>query len=271
MFLRQVVPRLPAAKPLPGTTFACQVHAAGLGESTAAELLGPILDRRRDPQVGITASGGLVTARVRCLGGGAAAGALGETACEIERRWTPFAYGRGRETLARSVGSTLGAQGRTLATAESCTGGLLSSMIVDVAGCSGWFRGGWVTYSNALKTSCLGVPAALLEARGAVSREVSLEMARAALDRSGADISVAVTGIAGPEGGTPQKPLGTVWIGLMGPGGRGVARRFLFPGERPAVRRLAALWALQLLRLELLGVGAGTTLLWEQADEEGPR
>jgi len=118
-----------------------------------------------------------------------------------------------------------------------------------------WFRGGWVTYTNALKTSALGVPGALIAEHGAVSEPVALAMASGALERSGADCVLALTGIAGPDGGTPDKPAGTVWIAVGAPG-RGLprltARRFLFPGDRAAVRDRAGKTALNLLRHALI-------------------
>ena len=152
------------------------------------------------------------------------------------------------------------ARGMMLGTAESCTGGLISALCTEVAGSSRWFAGGVVSYSNSVKTGLLGVRADLLEAHGAVSGEVVGAMAGGALQVLGADISLSVSGIAGPGGGSADKPVGTVWIGtaLRGNGGDGPAasggagygcvittRPHHFPGGRGEVRFAAALAALE--------------------------
>jgi nicotinamide-nucleotide amidase len=131
-----------------------------------------------------------------------------------------------------------------LATAESCTGGLIAGAITAVAGSSDWFDRGFVTYSNAAKIDELGVPEALIERFGAVSSEVALAMAQGALRASRADWGVAVTGIAGPAGGTPAKPVGTVCFGWAGPPGSASERRVL-PGDRAEIRRGSVAIALQ--------------------------
>ncbi len=151
-------------------------------------------------------------------------------------------------TLALTVGRSLRKAGLTIATAESCTGGLIAKCLTDIAGSSDYFDRGWVTYSNAAKRAELGVPEALLARHGAVSEEVALAMARGALRRSPARVSVAVTGIAGPAGGTPDKPVGLVWIawGLKRQEGvQAYARLFRFRGGRNAVRRQTAAAALE--------------------------
>jgi len=129
----------------------------------------------------------------------------------------------------------LRAQGASLATAESCTGGLIAGACTDLAGSSEWFERGFVTYSNAAKTDMLGVPTALLQAHGAVSEPVARAMAQGALLHSRAQWSVAVTGIAGPGGGSADKPVGTVWFAWATPGGlHSECQRF--DGGRAAVR-----------------------------------
>lgn len=144
------------------------------------------------------------------------------------------------EKLAHRVGRRLRAAGLSIATAESCTGGLLAKCLTDVAGSSDYFERGWVTYSNAAKRSELGVRAALIARHGAVSEAVALAMAAGALRRSGARVSIAVTGIAGPGGATSGKPVGTVWIAWGLRRRRrieGFALHFRFPGGRDEVRR----------------------------------
>lgn len=265
MFTDHVAPKL-ADSPQRPVRLTATVHAYGLGESVADELLGSDLHRRR-PRVGITTSASIVTARVRCDGPQPQAAAELEALVEkVVDRWTPWAFGRDDQTLEQCVAALLDRSGRTLATAESCTGGLLGSMIVATSGASRHYLGGWVTYTDALKTSQLGVPESLLRAHGAVSEQVAAAMAVGALQRSGADESLAVTGIAGPEGGSPDKPVGTVYIahGRAGDSPRTSCRRFRFPGDRSTVRDRAAKSALQMLRLALLD-RAGTPMLWGAA------
>ena len=146
--------------------------------------------------------------------------------------------------LAVNVGDALRERGELLATAESCTGGWIAKLVTDIAGSSAWFQGGAVTYSNALKQALLGVASATLDQHGAVSRECALEMVAGALARLDASIAVAVTGIAGPTGGSAGKPVGTVWIAWQRRGGAARAERFHFDGDRDAVRRQAVAAAL---------------------------
>lgn len=164
-------------------------------------------------------------------------------------------YGTDQETLAQVVGGLLAGQGRTLALAESCTGGLLAAQITGIAGSSGYFLGGVVAYSNDLKERLLGVAPAILAAHGAVSLETARAMAIGARQISGADYGLAVTGIAGPSGGTPEKPVGTVCFGLAWEGGV-KELRVQFRGERWQVQEAAAHQGLDLLRLTLDEIGA---------------
>lgn len=137
-----------------------------------------------------------------------------------------------------------------LATAESCTGGLIAGACTDLAGSSDWFERGFVTYSNAAKTELLGVPAALIAQHGAVSEPVARAMAEGAVARSHAQVSVAVTGVAGPSGGSADKPVGTVWFGWC-VNGRTDAECRRFDGDRAAVRAQTVAHALQGLRARL--------------------
>jgi len=150
--------------------------------------------------------------------------------------------------LARRLAARLPERGQVLATAESCTGGLIAKCLTDVPGSSTWFERGWVTYSDRAKRQELGVAGGLIKQHGAVSERVARAMARGALQYSRANVSVAVTGIAGPDGGTPEKPVGTVWIAWAWREGvhiRVAARRFGFEGDRDAVRRQSAAEALK--------------------------
>jgi nicotinamide-nucleotide amidase len=145
------------------------------------------------------------------------------------------------QRLARAVGDRLSARSATLVTAESCTGGWIAKVCTDVAGSSRWFQGGVVAYSNPLKVALLDVPEALLAAHGAVSAPVVEAMARGSLDRMGGTVALAVSGVAGPDGGTVEKPVGTVWLAwawrVEGGAARVDTRRELFAGDRDAVRR----------------------------------
>lgn len=140
--------------------------------------------------------------------------------------------------------------GRTLATAESCTGGLIAHRITNVPGASAIFPGGIVAYANAIKTALLDVPEPTLAAGGAVAEAVAVAMAQGARTRFGADFAVAVTGIAGPGGGTPEKPVGTVYMAAAGPGSQRT-RHARFTGDRDAIKAQTAETALKLL-LEVL-------------------
>ncbi len=155
--------------------------------------------------------------------------------------------------LVRAVSDLLRAASLTVGVVESCTGGLLGEMLTRLPGSSDFFTGGLLTYTNGLKTRLAGVDAALIESHGAVSREVALAMARGGLERIGASHTLAITGIAGPDGGSETKPVGTVWIARASADGTHEARHFLFRGGRDAVRLWAATTALGVLRLHLLG------------------
>jgi len=174
----------------------------------------------------------------------------------IRGRLGPIVYGEGDDSMESVVGELLRESGRSLATAESCTGGLIAERITDVPGSSAYFRGGVVAYSNQAKASLLGVPTALLESHGAVSEPVVRAMAAGARERFGSDFAVATSGISGPDGGTPEKPVGLVWIAIA----RDVdgkaevhADSFVFPVDRSRHRGLSAQVALDWIRRSLLG------------------
>jgi nicotinamide-nucleotide amidase len=146
---------------------------------------------------------------------------------------------------AQELGALLMRRGWLLATAESCTGGWLAKQVTDVPGSSGWFERGFVTYANAAKVEMLGVREQTLLAHGAVSDATVREMAEGALARSHADVAVAVSGVAGPDGGTPEKPVGLVWIAWALRDEPAQAEQFNFAGNREAVRRQAVDTALR--------------------------
>ena len=157
--------------------------------------------------------------------------------------------------LVAPLAEALRGRGWRLATAESCTGGLIAAVCTALAGSSDWFDRGFVTYSDAAKREQLGVDAGLIAAHGAVSGEVARAMAAGALARSDADIAVAVTGIAGPGGAAPGKPVGTVWLALAMRGGPVQAERLQLAGERASVRAQTVAIALQRLLHAVPGAG----------------
>ncbi|MCW8808442.1 MAG: CinA family protein [Rhodanobacter sp.] len=154
-------------------------------------------------------------------------------------------------TLAAEVASDVKQSKLMLVTAESCTGGWIAKVLTDLPGSSAWFDAGVVTYSNEAKEALLGVNPRTLEQTGAVSEETVLEMVSGALARFGAGVAVAVTGIAGPSGGTVDKPVGTVWVGWKRHGGHARAQLFQFSGDREAIRRQTVAAALSGLRQTL--------------------
>lgn len=173
---------------------------------------------------------------------------------EFLAKYGEYVYAVGREEMEEVVGRLLKERGLKLATAESCTGGLLSARIVNVPGSSAYFVGGFVVYANELKTRLLSVEEEAIKRYGAVSEEVCRQMAVGALEETDADISLAITGISGPEGGTPDKPVGLTYIGLA-TDREVMVKRFLFNGGRNENRFLATQWALEMLRQYLLKGG----------------
>jgi len=162
-------------------------------------------------------------------------------------------YGQDRETMESVVGDLLLKNDNYLSVAESCTGGLINHLMTSIAGSSAYFLGGVISYANSMKTTYLGVDDNLLEQSGAVSENVAAAMARGMRKKSGADISISVTGIAGPGGGSDDKPVGTVYIGLADRNETAV-RHFLFSGNRHEIQRLTTQTALDIVRRYLLKI-----------------
>ncbi len=267
MFLNLVVPEIPKVDEAFSVRMA-EVHEYGMGEAEAAQRLGEITDRNRNDRVGTTASEAIITARIRAHGSKEhAQQSCTEIADTVDRLWHPYSFGREGVTLASAVGTLLRDLQLTLVTAESCTGGWLSKTIVDVPGSSDYFLGGWITYANSMKQDNLHISEELLKQHGAVSEPVVRAMAEGALGSSQADLSVAVTGIAGPGGGTATKPVGTVFIAVGQRNSRGelssFVRRFKFLAERSVVRDRAVKSALQMLRFTILNVTEDIPLLWQ--------
>jgi len=231
------------------------IRTTGIAESALAELIEPTARRLARTDVSYLPSLTGVDVRVLCRAGGSrSAAATADKAAErLEELVGRYAYSRGREGLEEVVGYLLSMKQRTVAVAESCTGGLLGHRLTAVPGSSDYVNGGVIAYSDDLKKRLLKVRAGTLRAHGAVSREVALEMASGAVDRCRSDYGVSVTGIAGPGGGTEEKPVGLVWMAVSG---RRIsrARALRFAGDREAVRTRAAQAALDLLRRVLLDI-----------------
>jgi nicotinamide-nucleotide amidase len=156
------------------------------------------------------------------------------------------------QQLSRRIGEQLKKRQATVTAAESCTGGWIAKVFTDISGSSAWFERGFVTYSNEAKQQMVGVQDTILQQHGAVSEQTVREMATGAAKAAAAEYAIAVSGIAGPDGGTPDKPVGTVWFAIAGPEGRVLAQRQIFAGDRDAVRRQSVVWALQTLLDEFL-------------------
>jgi len=228
-----------------------RLRCCGVSESVVGEALADLMDTS-DPtcRVGITVSRGLLTVSVR----GSDVAAMRVAHATARERLGPAVYGDGDALLPEVVVRLLTERGARVTTAESCTGGLLAGALTDIAGSSAVFEQGFVTYSNAAKVELLDVPQALLDAHGAVSEEVAAAMASGARARTDADYALAVTGIAGPDGGTPTKPVGTVCFGLATRDSVRT-RRVGWGGDRVTVRLRSVQLALDVLRRELQGVG----------------
>jgi nicotinamide-nucleotide amidase len=238
------------------------VRVLGWAESDAASELkkcagGDLLARASDPEVGVTASAGELTFRIRARGDERSAGEKLEWGAEQLRKvFGALCVGEDDESAAAATLRMLRERDETLAVIESCTGGLLGATLTEVAGSSDVFLGGWITYSNAMKQGEVSVPGATLAEHGAVSEETARAMALGGLFQSAADHAIAITGVAGPGGGTDEKPVGTVWIAhaWSTDDGRGVdARRFVFPGDRERVRIRSVRAALAMLNLRVRG------------------
>jgi nicotinamide-nucleotide amidase len=232
-----------------------RLNCFGVGEAEIGARLQDLMVRGRNPEVGTTASLGIIGVRINARSATAveAAALLDSAERAVRTRLGTLVFGREEETLAGTVGHLLRERGATLALAESCTGGLVGKWITDVPGSSAWFRGALVTYADSAKSSLAAVPPALLASHGAVSAEVAAALAAGARSRFDANYSLGVTGIAGPAGGTPEKPVGTVYIALAGPGVvEGRCLRLGADSSRAAIRERAAAGALNLLRLTLL-------------------
>lgn len=232
-----------------------KLRATGISESKLAELIQSGLKLEPGVRLGYLPHYGGIDLRILATGVSQSeadlkAGALAE---RIEAQCATYVYGRNDDTLERVIGRILEERKMSLAVAESCTGGEVGMLITSVPGSSAYFLGGVQAYSNAVKEQLLGVPPELLQSHGAVSEECAIAMAQGVRNLLVSNYALSVTGIAGPDGGSDEKPVGTAWIGLAGPNGA-YARHFRFGVDRPTNRTRATAAALELLRRDLLSI-----------------
>jgi nicotinamide-nucleotide amidase len=222
------------------------LHTIGIGESEVDRRLGEIFRDSENPKIAVLAHDFRVDVKImaKSESAQAAQASIAPLEKEIERRLEGYVFGRDAATPASAVLELLAARGETIALAESCTGGAIAAALTSVPGSSQSFVGAVVAYDDAVKIEQLGVESAAIEADGAVSGEVAKQMARGARDRLDAGIGLATTGIAGPEGGSPQKPVGLVWFALSDLALGEQAWDMHFPGDREAVQRRAVTVAL---------------------------
>jgi nicotinamide-nucleotide amidase len=257
MMDEQVLPRIAARRAAAGAPAgvmrAVLLRTFGLGESNLDQELRDVA-REGDVTLGFRTA--FPDNYLRPVARGAtpaeAEARLAKVCDAIRERLGALVYGTGDETLEQVVGALLAARGLSVASAESCTGGLVGARLTAVPGSSRYYRGGVVAYSNEAKQALLDVPAEALRRHGAVSAEVARAMAEGARRRLGADLAVSTTGISGPDGGTPQKPVGLVYVGFASPAGSD-AHELLFPLDRERHRSLTAQVAIDRVRRFLLG------------------
>ena len=251
MFLESCLPRLRGI--IPKAAIAKRVlRIVGLTESAAEQIVAPIYTKYANPVTTILAAPGEVQLHLKSFGDSQAAAEtlVNELAPQLEQALGESVFSTDGASLEEVVGRALAAQQASLAVAESCTGGLLAERITSVSGSSAYFLGGVVCYSNTWKSDWLDVPPELIEAQGAVSSPVAEALAAGIRRRSGATYGVGITGIAGPGGGTPEKPVGLVYIALAGPHDSVVLEKRCY-GEREIVRWQATQAALDMLRRTL--------------------
>jgi nicotinamide-nucleotide amidase len=235
-------------------TYRTSLFLTGRGESHVEEKVQPIYSRWRDrtPPISTTilAAMGQIELHlsVRDTDEARARATLASATGELLSVVGEYVYSTDGRPMEQVVGDLLKARGYSVAAAESCTGGLFTSRLTDVAGSSAYVRGGVVAYANEDKVSLLGVPADLIAAHGAVSEPVAVAMAEGVRERTGVDVSVGITGIAGPGGGTPEKPVGTVAIAVIVPGQPALVRTYQFIGGRAMVKFQATQAAMDRIR-----------------------
>jgi len=258
MFSDSVLPELVA---LAGSrrTVLRVLRMFGMAEATVGKLIEDLMARGRHPLVGITVSAGVISVRIQATGKneGEAARLADADAAVVRRLLGSAIFGEGNVTLQSAVAELLFKSKQTVATAESCTGGLLAKSFTDVPGSSGYFLRGYVTYANQAKQDILGVPGEVLNTHGAVSEQAARTMVQSCRRLAKSDFAISVTGIAGPGGGRePEKPVGLVYMGFADEN-EVVVRRFTFGSylSRADIRDRSVKTALNMLRLRLMEGG----------------
>lgn len=255
MWAETAVPYLKEQGWASATIYSRTLKFWGIGESTLAEQVAHLFDLQ-NPTVAPYASQGTVKLRVsaKAPSKAEAIALIDPIAEEILKIGGAHYYGENDDTLAHAVGKLLGSQQQTLAVAESCTGGGLGHMLTAIPGSSSYFLGGVISYANSVKTDILGVQATTLASQGAVSNPVACQMATGVQNRLGADWGISITGIAGPGGGSDEKPVGLVYIGIAGPDGRVSSCSYHFGNLRGRdwIRHLSCCSALDQLRRTIL-------------------
>jgi nicotinamide-nucleotide amidase len=249
MLAEQLVPWLVERFALRDAIYTKTLHTVGIGESTLDSRVDDLFRTLENPKIAMLAHGGRVDVKIMAKADSAerAQAMIEPVAAELRKRIGNGYFGDDDTTLAGAIVERLAERGLTLATAESCTGGAIADAIVEVAGASAAFRGTIVAYANEVKVDLLNVPERTLESAGAVSEETAVAMARGARERLGADVAIATTGVAGPAGGTQEKPVGLVWFALSFGAGEIETRRLTFPGNRADIRERATVAALGLI------------------------
>jgi len=252
LFESEVRERLRAKVP-PAFLASRTLKVAMLGESLVDARVSPIYKRYTDVDTTILAGAGEIELhfKSRAATSDAAQRRVDEVAGLVEDELDDAVYSRNGESLEQIVGYWLQMRNATLAVAESCTGGLLAERITSVGGSSRYFLGGAIVYSNNLKTELAGVPAEMIDRHGAVSREVAAALAEGIRYRCESTLGVGITGVAGPAGGTPEKPVGLVFHAVASDTGTEVVQRN-FPGDRKRIRRFASTMALDMVRKKLM-------------------
>jgi nicotinamide-nucleotide amidase len=248
MFSAQVEPRL-ARLSTDVRLLARELRVAGMGESDVDQRIAPIYTRHGDVQTTILAAPGEIQVHLRTWSANATAAELllQQLQESIVLALGEAVFTTSGESMEEVVARELTLHQATIATAESCTGGLLAERLTRISGSSAYFLGGVVSYSNALKSAWVDVPAEIIESRGAVSAEVAIALADGIRRRTGATLGVGITGVAGPAGGTPEKPVGTVHVAIADAAGS-KERSVRYPGERDRIRWQASQTALDLVR-----------------------
>ncbi|VTS00693.1 competence/damage-inducible protein A [Tuwongella immobilis] len=253
MFETQIKPRILAQFPTSGVILERKINTFGMGESAVEEKVSDLTARGHVPEVGITASDAVIGLRIFANGPTRDA-ALAQAApieATIRERLGELVFGIDDDTLQLAVIRLLNRHRKSLSVAEGVTGGMVAHLLATVPGASSWFRGGLIAYDDTLKVQLLGVPSDLIAMHGTVSPEVVTRMAEGCRARVGTDLAIATVGVAGPDGGSEQKPVGMVYAALASADAPTVVQQFSWTGTRHEVQSRTSKLALNLVRLHL--------------------